>query len=114
MNDPVQNQLAAYNAHDVDAFMENYTDDCIVEDGQGNRLLTGALEMRPRYAALFAASPNLHAEVVKRIRIGEHVVDEEIITGRNPDLRHAVAIYHLRVVDTLYKIDHVRFYRETT
>ena len=114
MNDSVQDQLIAYNAHDIDAFMANYTNDCIVEDGAGNRLLTGTTEMRPRYAALFAASPNLHAEVVKRIRIGEYVIDEEIITGRIPNLRHAVAIYHLRIVGTLQKIDHVRFYRETT
>lgn len=114
MNDPVQDQLTAYNAHDTVAFMANYTDDCIVEDGAGNRLLTGALEMRPRYEALFAASPNLQAEVVKRIRIGEYVIDEEIITGRVPALRHAIAIYHLRVVGALIKIDHIRFYRETT
>lgn len=114
MNDPVQDQLTAYNAHDIDAFMTNYTDDCIVEDGEGNRQLTGAAEMRPRYEKLFAASPNLHAEVVKRIRIGEYVIDEEIITGRIPEFRHAVAIYHLRVVNALQKIDHVRFYREAT
>ena len=114
MNDPVQDQLIAYNAHDTDAFMANYTDDCIVEDGAGNRLLTGTAEMRPCYEALFAASPNLHAEVVKRIRIGEYVIDEEAITGRLPEFRHAVAVYHLRVVETLQKIDHVRFYREAT
>jgi hypothetical protein len=114
MNDPVEDQLTAYNAHDTDAFMANYTDDCIVEDGAGNRLLTGAVEMRPRYEALFAASPNLHADVVRRTHIGEYVIDEEIITGRNPALRHAVAIYHLCVVDMLNKIDHVRFYREAT
>lgn len=110
MTDPVESQLNAYNAHDVDAFMACYTEDCIVEDGAGNRLLTGAVEMRPRYEALFSTSPNLHAEVVHRIRIGEYVIDEEAITGRVPALRRAVAIYHLRGD----KIDHVRFYREET
>ncbi len=108
MIDPVAAQLEAYNAHDVKAFMANYTDDCIVEDGAGNRQLTGATEMRARYEALFAASPTLHAAIVSRIRIGEYVIDEEAITGRVPDLRRAVAVYHLRGD----KIDHVRFYRE--
>lgn len=109
MHDPVEAQLAAYNAHDVDAFMACYTDDCIVEDGAGNRLMSGAVEMRPRYVALFASSPALHCELVSRVRIGEYVVDEESITGRVPAFRRAVAIYHLRGG----KIDHVRFYRET-
>ena len=108
MNDPVQAQLEAYNDRDLEAFLACYTDDCIVEDGAGNRLLTGKLEMRPRYQSLFAASPTLHAEIVHRTRIGRHVVDEESITGRVPDMRRAVAIY--RVNDGL--IEHVRFLRE--
>ncbi len=112
MNDPVQSQLDAYNAHDVDAFMACYTEDCTVDDAAGNRLLTRATEMRARYEALFAASPALHAEVKHRIRIGEYVMDEERVTGRVPALNHAVAVYHLRAVDDGHKIDHVRFYRE--
>ncbi len=108
MIDPVAAQLAAYNAHDVDAFMACYTDDCIVEDGAGLRMMTGAAEMRPRYHTLFSSAPHLHCELISRIRIGEYVIDEEKITGRVPTLRRAVAIYHLR--DN--KIDHVRFYRE--
>ncbi len=108
MTDPVAAQLAAYNAHDVDAFMACYTDDCIVEDGAGLRMMTGAVEMRPRYHALFSSAPHLHCELINRIRIGEYVIDEEKITGRVPAIRRAVAVYHLRD----HKIDHVRFYRE--
>ena len=108
MDDPVQAQLEAYNARDVEAFLACYTDDCIVEDGAGTRLLTGKSEMRPRYQGLFAASPMLHAAIVHRTRIGAYVVDEQHITGRVPDMRRAVAIY--RVKDGL--IEHVRFLRE--
>ena len=108
---PVDAQLAAYNAHDVDAFMRCYTQDCVIEDGEGARLLTGHAEMRPRYVALFASSPNLHCEIASRTCIGDYVIDEERITGRVPDLRHAVVIYRIDNVSGL--ISHVRFLRDT-
>ncbi len=111
MSDPVETQLAAYNAHDVDAFMACYSDDCVVEDGNGVRLMTGTAEMRTRYQALFASSPNLHAEIVGRVRIGGYVIDEERISGRVPAFRRAVAVYHLSTAGEC-KIDRVRFYRE--
>ncbi|MEI6736983.1 MAG: nuclear transport factor 2 family protein [Pseudomonadota bacterium] len=111
MSDPVETQLTAYNVHDVDAFLACYTDDCIVEDGAGALLMSGKAEMRSRYETLFASSPDLHAEIVSRVRIGEYVIDEEQITGRVPAFRRAVAVYHLRVEDDC-KIDRVRFYRE--
>jgi hypothetical protein len=109
--DPVEAQLAAYNAHDVDAFMRCYAPDCVIEDGAGARLLTGHAEMRTRYAALFENSPDLHCEIVSRVQIGDYVIDEERITGRVPDLRRAVVIYHVDKPSGL--ISHVRFLRET-
>ena len=111
MTDPVDTQLAAYNARDTEAFLVCFTVDCIVEDGAGNRLLTGKAEMRPRYAAMFAASPNLHCEILHRTRIGDYVIDEERISGRNPPTPHAVAIYHLVETAAGLKIGHIRFYR---
>jgi hypothetical protein len=108
--DPVDAQLAAYNAHDVEAFMVCYALDCVIEDGAGNRIMAGHAEMRPRYQALFANSPQLHCEIVSRIRIGEYVIDEERITGRVPDLRRAIVIYRIDSGSGL--ISHVRFLRE--
>ena len=91
--------------------MRCYTQDCVIEDGSGARLLTGHAEMRPRYEALFASSPNLHCEIASRVCIGTYVIDEERITGRVPDLRHAVVIYRVDAASGL--ISHVRFVRET-
>ncbi len=107
----VDAQLSAYNAHDVEAFMVCYTLDCVVEDGTGTRLLAGHAEMRPRYQALFASSPNLHCDIASRVCIGNYVIDEERISGRVPDLRHAVVIYRIDQASGL--ISHVRFLRET-
>ena len=112
--DPVEAQLAAYNGRDVEAFLACYTADCIIEDGTGTRLMTGHAEMRPRYRALFDGSPNLHCDIVSRVRIGSYVLDEESISGRlpgtSPELRRAVAIY--RIDKTSGLISHVRFLRE--
>lgn len=108
--DPVQAQLDAYNARDVDAFLACYTPDCRIEDGAGTLLMQGHAAMRERYAAMFAASPKLHCVIVQRTRIGRYVLDEEEITGRVPDFRRAVAIYRLTSDGAL--IEHVRFLRE--
>lgn len=108
--DPVAAQLAAYNAHDVDAFLVCYTPDCVIEDGEGTRIMTGHTDMRPRYQALFANSPNLRCDIVSRVCIGDYVIDEERITGRVPDLRRAVVIYRVEKASGL--ISHVRFLRE--
>jgi len=113
--DPVDAQLAAYNARDVDAFIACYTADCTIDDGEGTRLMTGHDEMRARYRALFDASPNLHCEIVHRTRIGDYVLDEESISGRlpgtQPELRRAVVIYRIGRASGL--IAHVRFLRDT-
>ncbi len=108
--DPVETQLLAYNARDIETFLSCYTEGCVVEDGNGNRLLAGHDEMRARYEALFSDSPRLHADIVHRIRIGRYVVDEENISGRIPDVRRAIAIYRIDATSGL--IDHVRFLRE--
>lgn len=102
---PAQKQLEAYNNRDIEAFMSCYGPDVVVEDGAGNVRMENWEVMKERYAAMFAANPNLHCELVSRIVIGQYVVDEEHVTGRGEGVKHAVAIY--RVENGL--IRHVRF-----
>lgn len=105
--DPVQAQLEAYNARDVEQFIACYTPEVVIEDGAGNLIMQGHDAMRKRYGTMFAAYPDLHCRLASRIRIGDYVVDEERITGRAAQEEHAVAIY--RVEGGL--IAHVRFLR---
>ncbi|MBK8171156.1 MAG: nuclear transport factor 2 family protein [Sandaracinaceae bacterium] len=105
--DPVEAQLIAYNARDVDKFMPCFTEDCVVEDGQGNVLMQGNDAMRKSYKAMFEANPLLHCDVVTRIRAGEYVVDEERVRGRGPAEIHVVVVYRLRSE----QIAHVRILR---
>ena len=104
---PVQAQLEAYNARDVDAFVACYADDVVVEDGRGRELTRGRAQLRDDYAQLFAQFPELHCEIVHRISVGEYVIDEEIVSGRGAESIHAAAIYRIEHG----QIVHVRFLR---
>ncbi|MFN9810556.1 MAG: nuclear transport factor 2 family protein [Deltaproteobacteria bacterium] len=107
MRDPVEAQLEAYNARDVDRFVACFTEDVVVEDARGARLLEGRDAFRASYGAMFAASPGLHCRAIARLRAGAFVVDEERVTGRGPDELHVIVVYTLR--DDL--IAHVRILR---
>lgn len=105
--DPAQAQLEAYNARDLQRFLTYFAPDVRIEDGQGNLMMQGHDAMRERYGPMFAQNPGLHCRIVTRIRIGEYVIDEERITGRDPAEIHAVAIYRIQGD----QITHVRFLR---
>lgn len=104
---PVEAQLAAYNAQDVDAFVECFAEEVVIEDGAGKVISTGRATMRQNYASMFSTYPQNRAEILHRIVQGAYVVDHERITGRTPEPYFAVAIY--RVEEGL--IRHVRFLR---
>jgi hypothetical protein len=103
----VQEQLDAYNAHDLGRFAACYAPDILLEDGQGNEISRGIDQLRLRYGWLFEHHPDVHAELAHRIRVADYVVDEEQVTGRGPEPMHVVAIY--RVVGD--RIVHARFLR---
>jgi hypothetical protein len=108
-NDAVVRQVDAYNARDLDAFLDCYSPDTVVEDATGNVVMRGHDAMRAVYDELFRESPNLRAEIASRIRVGEYVIDEEVVTGwrGSPDPLHVAVVYHV----ASGVIDHVRTIR---
>jgi hypothetical protein len=95
---PVQRQLDAYNARDIETFLDCYTEDVLIEDATtGKPLMEGRGKMREQYTKMFASSPNLRCTVVKRMELNQTVIDEESIDGhpRGNGVK-AIAIYHLR------------------
>jgi len=106
--DAVERQVQAYNDRNLEEFVASYTETVVIENGEGEVLMSGRDEMRARYGPLFAGSPGLHGEIVTRIRVGSYVVDEERITGGPAGDVHAVAIYR---IDGDGLIDRVRFLR---
>jgi hypothetical protein len=106
--DPMDGHLDAYNRHDLEAFLSYYAPDVVTEDGTGQVMIQGHDTMRQLYSTLFAQSPDLRAEVVTRIRVGDYVIFEEHITGLvmegYPSEMHAVVIARLNG----QLIEHVR------
>lgn len=92
----VDGQLAAYNARDLEAFLGFYVEDVPVYAFPSGEVLTdrSGPAFKARYAALFEASPELHAELVSRVVHGRLVIDQERVTGFMGDgIRPAVAMY---------------------
>ncbi|HMR91476.1 MAG TPA: nuclear transport factor 2 family protein [Chitinophagaceae bacterium] len=101
-----QQQLDAYNKRDIEAFLLPYADSVAVYDYPGKLLYTGKAEMRRQYAGMFAQLPDLHCTLVKRIVLGNIVIDEEsVIFNKNRPAVRAIAIYTI----TGNKISEVRF-----
>lgn len=106
---PVEEQLKAYNNRDIESFIINFSEDCKIEDGEGNLIMQGRSNIYQSYRNMFEASPDLHCKIVNRIVLSEYVLDEERVTGRmgNTEENHVVAVY--RVQNNM--ITHVRFLR---
>lgn len=97
MKDPVQYQFEAFNSRDIDAFMEALAPNTTVENGDGEKMMSGSEEIRTFYSSVFKNSPNLHCEIVNRTSVGDWVIDEERIHGLKakgfPEEAHAVVAY---------------------
>jgi hypothetical protein len=94
----VQAQLDAYNARDIDAFASVYTDDVrLIDLATGSVFCTGIDNLRVRYGRQFEEKTQLHCQLVSRIVCPPFVIDEEHVTGLNPEGHvHAVATYECR------------------
>jgi imidazolonepropionase-like amidohydrolase len=92
----VQGQLDAYNARELEGFLNFYAEDVVVERQDGTTIAEGREAMRPIYAGLFEASPDLHCHLLSRTVSGSMVVDHELVTGMRggPPVR-AAAIYEV-------------------
>jgi hypothetical protein len=88
---PVQQQLDAYNAHNVEDFLACYGDDVVVRHGDGRVLMADKDAMRAAYTELFVQQPDIRAEVANRLEAGSWVVDEEVVAAAGREIRALVA-----------------------
>ncbi|MDW3191759.1 MAG: amidohydrolase family protein [Cytophagales bacterium] len=102
----VQRQVNAYNARDIDAFLDTYSADVKVYNEKGEMTLKGHAKMRERYGLMFERVTNLYCEIVNRIVINNKVIDQEKVRFNDNSLE-AVAIYEV----TDGKISKVTFVR---
>jgi hypothetical protein len=94
MDDPVQAQLDAYNARDIDAFVAAYAPDVVITDSTGRAIMAGHETIREEYGALFEASPDLRAEVLGRVAAGDWTVDQERVS-RGKETREVLVAYQV-------------------
>ena len=80
----VQRQLDAYNARDIDAFMACWADDARYFAWPSDLLAEGSARIRERHVARFR-EPNLFGRLVKRMAVGNLVVDQEVVTRTFPE-----------------------------
>lgn len=95
----IEQQIAAYNARDIDGFVECYAADARIIDASGTVMAEGHNRLRQLYARLFDNSPALHTRITNRIHIGTWVIDDEHTTGvvlpGYPTELRAVVVYHV-------------------
>lgn len=92
----VQRQLNAYNARDIAAFIETYAPDIEIYNFPDELLYQGIQNVQERYARLFRNNPELHAKILKRIALGNSIIDREHVTGlKSGRVIDAVAIYRV-------------------
>ncbi|RDS86521.1 nuclear transport factor 2 family protein [Dyella psychrodurans] len=80
----VQRQLDAYNAHDLDAWVSTYAPDARQFEHPATLLASGHAEIRARAESRFA-EPNLHARLLKRVAMGEMMIDHEYVSRTFPE-----------------------------
>ncbi|MGC5327529.1 nuclear transport factor 2 family protein [Brevibacillus sp. SYSU BS000544] len=93
----VQDQLDAYNARDIEAFLRTYAEDVqILEHPSGKLIMTGHAELREVYSEIFNSNPEMHCKIVNRTVFGKFVLDLEHLTGRvNREPFQALAMYEV-------------------
>jgi len=98
--DLVDRQIAAFRDRDLAGFLSCYAGDVKIRDFAGHVLMDGLGAMRGQYGPLFRDSPELKVEIPRRMVAGDHVIDEEEISGfvlaGFPATMHAVVVYLIR------------------
>ena len=94
---PVQRQVDAYNAHDLERFVAQYSNDVqVFRPPSTEPVLKGKAAFSAHYAGKRFNLPNLRVTIVNRMVAGNRVVDHERITGLEPGMVEAIAVYEVR------------------
>jgi len=91
----VNDQLEAYNNRDINGFTKTYTNDVMLFSFPYTLNSEGQDALKKQYASFFKNTPDLNAEIVNRIVIGNKVIDKEKVRV-NGKIIYAIAIYEIR------------------
>jgi hypothetical protein len=94
----VQRQLDAYNAKNLNAWLSTYAEDAKQFELGVNLLAQGHAEIRARTAPRFT-EPDLQAVLLKRVVMGNVVIDHEDVVRTFPDGPGRVELVCVYVVE---------------
>ena len=94
----VQQQLDAYNAKDLDAWLATYAEDAKQFELGGKLLASGHAEIGARTAPRFS-EPNLYAKLLSRTVLGSVVIDHEDVSRTLSDVPAQVELVCIYVVE---------------
>lgn len=77
----VQQQLNAYNARNIEAFLAPYSDSVAIYELSGQLRMKGKDQMRKIYSRMFKRTPELHCQLLNRMINGNTIIDHEKVTG---------------------------------
>jgi ketosteroid isomerase-like protein len=85
----LERMTAAFNAHDLDAIMSLFTDDCVFESPRGaepwGTRFVGRAEVREGLAARFRGTPDVHYGDDSHFVAGERGASEWTLTGTSTE-----------------------------
>jgi ketosteroid isomerase-like protein len=85
---PLQGLLDAFNAHDLDAIMAFFTEDCVFDTPRGpapgGQRLVGKEQVRQGFQARFDGIPDIHYGDDRHWACGDRAVSEWTIRGTQP------------------------------
>ena len=91
-----QRQLDAYNAHDLERFVAEYTEDVVVfRLPEAEPVLVGKQALAEHYSKNRFSLVGLHAELVNRMVFGNKVIDQERVHGVDPVPMEVAAVYEV-------------------
>tara|TARA_R110002074_G_scaffold142023_4_gene288482 strand:+ start:1183 stop:1593 length:411 start_codon:yes stop_codon:yes gene_type:complete len=94
----VQENLDFYNSRNIEGFMSSFSKSIKMYNLEEPKpTIVGFSEVKEVYNSLFQKSPQLHSTILKRIVIGNKVIDHESIAGRNGsnEILELVLIYEV-------------------
>jgi hypothetical protein len=95
-DEPVQKQLEAYNAHDLEGFVAQYSDDIeVFRPPSPEPVLSGKIDFASHYERHRFNIPNLQASLVSRTISGNIVIDLESIVGLGTEVLTGFAVYEV-------------------
>ena len=94
ISDIIQQQVEAYNSHDLNSFLSFYSDSVEAYLFPNYQFGKGKEALRIEYGRQFKTSPNLHVEIINMISFGDYFISEEVATGMpGGETIEAVEIY---------------------